>query len=400
MSPSNPIRVLQIISGFAIEGPLGGIERFVVELVQALPPDIEPIVCGMWDYHTPTEHRWLSLLHERGIQGFVAAPWQESAPLASFWQSVQGTRRALAGQRVDLIHSHCQFGDPLALLMKRRLGARALLRTVHNEREWPRRPERRLLFSNLLAPLLFHAEIGVAQTVVAGLNRRPAARLLGRRAQLCYNSLNLQRFAAPPATESVVALRDELQLPEDAIVIGSVGRLHQQKGYPFLLDAMEAVVARFPQAHLLLVGDGTEAEALRARAAASPVAAHLHLTGPLPAIERVFALLDLFVSSSLWEGLPTVLLESMAAGVPVVATDVSGSRELVADGTSGRLVPAGDAAALAGAIVAALSDREGSRAMAQQARHTLERFDIRQAAPQHATLYRKLARGVSGEDSA
>lgn len=387
------LRVLEIISGFAIEGPLGGIERFTVELVKALPPDISPIVCGMWDYHTPSDQEWLHHLRDHGIEAFIAAPWQAESPYASFRRCVRDAQAYLAGQTIDVIHSHCQFGDGLALLLRAQVKAQALVRTVHNEREWPRRPERRLLFTHLLAPLCFDLELGVSRTVVANLNARPVARSLKKRARLCHNSLNLARFHTPPDPTTLDAYRAELSLPPDALVIGSVGRLEIQKGYTHLLDAMPAIVAACPRAHLVLAGDGTLAEALRAQAAASPVAAHLHLVGPQRQIERLYGLLDLFVSSSLWEGLPTVLLESIAAGVPIVATLVSGSRDLIEEGVSGRLVPPGDAPSLAQAVIALLQAPNMRRQMAAQAKPILAQFDIAHAADFHTQLYFSLLDG-------
>lgn len=382
-----PIRVLEIISGFAIEGPLGGIERFAIELTQALPADIEPIVCGMWDYHTPSDQEWLSYLREKKIEAFVAAPWQDIAPYVSFYHCLRGIRKVLVNQHVDVIHSHCQFGDALALLMKKELKAKRVIRTVHNEREWPRRLLRRLLFTHFWALLRFDIELGVSKKVVSNLNKRPVARFLQKEAQLCYNSLNLSRFTTSPNQSILQAYQSKLGLPTDAIVIGSVGRLETQKGYTYLLDAMPMVVAHFPQAHLVIAGDGTLAADLQAQANASPVASHIHLLGSQRHIERFYALLDLFVSSSLWEGLPTVLLESIAANVPIVATAVSGSVELIKDGMTGRLVSANDGEALANGIMTALADYAASVMMAQAARPILQQFDIQQTAKFHNELY-------------
>ncbi|NLF64179.1 MAG: glycosyltransferase, partial [Chloroflexi bacterium] len=150
-----PVRVLEIISGFAVEGPLGGIERFGIELAQRLDrTQVEPIVYGLWSYEAPYEERWLRQLRESGIEAFMPAVWSEEAPYRAFVRTVREARRHLRGQRVDIIHSHCQFGDVAALLLRRQLGATALVRTVHNEREWGRRPGRRLLLTNLLFPIV------------------------------------------------------------------------------------------------------------------------------------------------------------------------------------------------------------------------------------------------------
>jgi glycosyltransferase involved in cell wall biosynthesis len=384
------MRVLQIISGFAVEGPLGGIERFGIELVQQLPPDIEPILCGMWDYHTPSDKHWLVYLQQQGIRAFCAAPWAGESPYRSFRAALEGAKQALQGEKIDVIHSHCQFGDPLAMALRGSVGARHLIRTVHNEKEWPRRPERRWLFSGGIAVKAFRHEIGVSQQVVDTLNRRPLARLLNKRALLCYNAVNVSRFAVSPPPEIVSTYRETLGIPPNATVIGSVGRLEVQKGYEYLISAMPAIVAAFPDTHLLIAGDGNLAPTLHTQAQASPVAKHIHLVGSQPHIERLYGMLDLFVSSSLWEGLPTVLLESIVAGVPVVATDVSGSRELVQNGESGWLAGVGSASALAEQVIHALGNENLRRRYSERAKAILPRFDIREAAHFHAELYRAL----------
>lgn len=384
------LKVIQISSGFAIEGPLGGIERFVTELAQALPPDIEPIVCGMWDYHTPSDRYWLEALRAAGIRAFCAAPWREQSPYASFQAALQGAREVLAGETVDLIHSHCQFGDPLAMALQRRLGAKHLVRTVHNEKEWPRRPERRWLFSGGIAVTAFKRELGVSQGVVDILDRRPVARLLRKRALLCYNSVNVERFARPVPPEIVAAYRTELGVPSDARVIGSVGRLEPQKGYQYLIAAMPAIVAAHPDVHVVLAGTGSLAEELQTQADALPCAAHIHLVGTQTGIERLYGVLSLFVSSSLWEGLPTVLLESMAARVPVIATDVAGSRELVQAGETGVIVPPRNSDVLANGIIEVLHHPDRASDWANNAVNTLTRFSIQTAAAFHATLYHEL----------
>jgi glycosyltransferase involved in cell wall biosynthesis len=384
------MRVLQIISGFAIEGPLGGIERFVVDLVQQLPPTVEPIVCGRWDYHTPADRYWLDFLRAQGITAFCAAPWAETSPYKSLKVAWEGAKRELQGQKIDIIHSHCQFGDPLALMLRRPVGAQALVRTVHNEKEWGRRPFRRWLFSGGVAVAAFQEEIGVSQQVVQTLDTRPVARLLRKKALLCYNALNFNRFANLPDAELLAAYRATLGIPTDARILLSVGRLEPQKGYTYLIEAMAAVVAAHPDTHLVIAGDGGLAAELRQQANASPVAAHIHLVGSQPQIERLYALADRFVSSSLWEGLPTVILESMAAGVAVIATDVSGSRELVKAGESGWLATAGDSAALAAQLVASLRSPDLAGQYAARAKQILTRFDIRTAAQIHADLYQQL----------
>jgi glycosyltransferase involved in cell wall biosynthesis len=107
-------------------------------------------------------------------------------------------------------------------------------------------------------------------------------------------------------------------------------------------------------------------------------------------VPEILLTTDLLVSASLWEGLPTIMLEAMAARVPVVATDVSGSRELVRDGETGRIVPVGKPAALAEAMIWMLDHPVLGQRMAEQARQQVQRFTLEYSAGEYDKLYRLL----------
>ncbi|MFW6069924.1 MAG: glycosyltransferase [bacterium] len=379
------------MNGFAVEGPLGGIERFGVELAQAVDrATIEPIVYGMWSFQAHNEEKWLGVLRDQQIEAFMPAVWDEAAPYRSFVRTVRAARSYLSGRRVDVIHSHCQFGDVVALLMRRRLGARAIVRTVHNEREWGKRPGRRLLLTNFLFPLLFDAELGVSQQVVDNLRTRPVSRWLRQRVSKAYNSLNFERFDAVDVDRR--AKKASLGIPGEAQVVGSVGRLTAQKGYSVLLDAAAAVLARRPDVYFLIVGSGELESELRQQAASLGIGERVIFTGARSDVEELLQIMDLFASSSLWEGLPTVILESMASRVPVIATRVSGNTELIEDGVTGRLIEPGDATALAQGILDLLAaDPELLAAMCARAyEYARGTFSIERVARQHETLYCEL----------
>lgn len=384
-----PIRVLEIISGFAVEGPLGGIERFGIELAQAFDrSQIEPIVCGMWAYGTAYEYEWVSRLQQLGIDAFIAADWQESAPYKSFARVYKNLASYV--DQADIIHSHCQFGDVLALLYRRRLQAKALVRTVHNEKEWGKRPLRRFMLTNLLYPLTFDLELGVAQQVVDNLNERPVARWQGKTAVKSYNALNQERFAAKNI--DMMKKKTELGLAPSARIVGTVGRLSTQKGYRYLLQAAAQLIDEFSDVSFLIVGDGELRDDLIAQTHHLGLENRVLFTGPRPDVEELLPIMELFVNSSLWEGLPTVIMESMAARVPVVATAVGGNAELIEDNVTGWLVPAGDPGRLANAIRAALTAEKterlliGERAYQKVIRH----FSIDAVARQHEKIYQKL----------
>ncbi len=404
------IRVLQITNGFAVEGPLGGVERFGIELACALGAAslsdeqtetelcVEPILSGLWLWGTEHEAVWQQHVEAHGVRAIIGPHKEEQQPYANFTDAVRSLRRAIDSSvelPIDILHSHSEFGDVAALWLRRALGARAVVRTVHNEREWPRRPLRRRLLTQTAYPLLFDAELGVSQQVVNNLNRRPLAqawrRASGKRpAQVMHNALNFERFAE---RGDGVGLRAELGIPIDAPLVGSVGRLTAQKDYSTLLQAAARVLSTRPDVYFVIVGDGEERNSLLTQAHEQGLTSRVIFAGPRRDVERFFAALNLFVSSSRWEGLPTVILEAMAASVPVVATSVSGSSELIVDGERGRLVPPGDGEALAEAVLASLRALSAAREMAVQAeRYARSRFSIQSVARAHVRLYQQLMR--------
>ncbi len=382
------IRVIQMIYGFGVEGAGGGVGRFAIELSRALDPDrFEVSIYGLWNRGTPFERERVQQLNAEGIRAFTAAEWDEGQPYHSFWKAVQAIRNALAQNPADIVHSHHEFADVAALLLKVGLKSPVVMRTVHGgyRHEWRRRPLRRLLLTNLLYPVLFDTEIGVSQAIVESLNRRPISRLLKRQALCIYNAIDLARFA--DVRVDLFEKRRSLNVPVDAPLIGTIGRLTEEKGYRFLIEAAAYVLTYLPEAHFLVIGDGPLQPDLIDQAKHLGIDSHVIFTGPRSDVEELLICMDLFVSSSLWEGLSTVIMESMAAGIPVVATDIPGTRELIRHQATGWLVPPADSRALADAIVTAINSPSLRRGIACQAREVVQRFSITAMAEKYAALY-------------
>jgi len=384
------LRVVQILNGLALNSRMGGAERFGVELARHLDPDqIEVIVVGLWEWDAAAEQRWRCQLADEGIRTVVGVPKDDRRPLANFVQSLAHIRSQFTAP-VDLLHSQCDFGDVAGLWLRPALGARLLLRTAHNELEWARRPLRRWILVDGLYPFVYDRELGVSQRAVEVLDRRPLARLLRKRAAVLHNAVDTTRFA-PLTPAEVAAGRRALGIDPQAPVIGSIGRLTPQKGYRDFLQAAAQVAALHPKARFLLVGDGEENAALRQSAADLQLADRVVFTGARDDVEQLLPLMDLFVSSSLWEGLPTVILEAMLAGVPVVATRVAGTVELIEDLATGRLVPPSDPAELSRAICQLLDSPPQAQEMAQNAQHFVRaHFDIAAVARRQAQMYWQL----------
>jgi glycosyltransferase involved in cell wall biosynthesis len=189
------------------------------------------------------------------------------------------------------------------------------------------------------------------------------------RLQVVRNGIAIDNY---PFARRSRTLRAESGFDDDALVIGHVGRLSPEKGQARLLRVLPRVREKVPRARLVIVGDGPEMESLRTLARTLGVEEVTRFCGYRSDVPEVFANLDLLVLSSDTEGLPNVVLEAMATGVPVVATAVGGTPEVVEHGVTGLLVPAGDEAALAAAIVEAFARPGAAADRARRARAFVE----------------------------
>ncbi len=183
------------------------------------------------------------------------------------------------------------------------------------------------------------------------------------------------------------ALRRRLGLADNVKLIGSVGRLAPVKDLQTLLSAVQ----RVDDVHVAIIGDGPERSRLESLRDELGLASRVHFTGFLSELETVYPDLDCVVNSSLNEGTPVALIEAMAAGVPVVATAVGGTPDLLRDGALGTLVPPGDADALATALSEALEDHDSSFARAAEARAAVvEKYRSERLIHDTETVYREL----------
>jgi glycosyltransferase involved in cell wall biosynthesis len=197
------------------------------------------------------------------------------------------------------------------------------------------------------------------------------------------------------------ALRERMQIPADAFVVGHLGRLAPEKNLAFLSAAVVDFLRSEPRAHFLVIGTGPSAAAIRQAFEAAGLGARLHPVGILQARELADALhaMDVFAFASKSETQGMVLTEAMAAGLPVVALDASGVREVVRDGVNGRLLEGEDRAAFAEALgwVAARSPQQ-AEALMQAARTTADAFSMPATAQKALDAYAAVqARVRAGE---
>lgn len=178
--------------------------------------------------------------------------------------------------------------------------------------------------------------------------------------------------AVPSDCPDRAAFLAEFALPPDARVAGMAAQFIERKGHDVLLDAVPAVVAAVPTARFILFGRGPLLESVRERVARDGLGEYVKVAGFRDDLPRVLPCLDLLVHPAFKEGLGVALLEAGAAGLPVVAARAGGIPEVVVDGSTGRLVPPGDAPALAAALTEVMGDPETCRKMGLAARRFVE----------------------------
>jgi glycosyltransferase involved in cell wall biosynthesis len=264
------------------------------------------------------------------------------------------------------------------------------------------------------------------------LRRQLAGRLPEVKLVTIYNGVALERFA-PLDERERAAVRSELGLPPDALLVGTVSRLETIKGVAEFVEAAGILTAlgarrsalgptkapasqsarrlapvlaerRAPSAErcfFLVIGDGSERDRLEALAAERGIAGRMRFVGLRDDVPRLVGALDLFVLPSTSEGLCNAILEAMAAGRPVIATNVGGNPELVRDGETGLLVPARDPQALAAAIGELLSDRLRARRLGDAgARRAAEAFALPRMVERFQGLYEEILSGHAERSAA
>jgi glycosyltransferase involved in cell wall biosynthesis len=288
----------------------------------------------------------------------------------------------LSRWQVNVVHTHNPhaliYGAPAAKLVHA-----AAVHTKHGRnpdqarRMWLRRTVSRVV----------DAYVAVTQTlarVALENNECAPARL-----HVIANGIDAVRFTPNPEARS--RTRAELRIPEDAWVVGTVGRLSPEKNQNLLVDAMAPLLDAHRQ--LVIVGDGPERESLHLRVAATWRTDFAHLVGARKDVENWLAAFDVFALTSHTEGLPLVLLEAMAMRLPVISTAVGGVPDLVEDGVTGFLIQPGDRAALSKQLTWLASRPAAALEVAEVARNAvLERYTTERMARDYEALYEGLVR--------
>jgi glycosyltransferase involved in cell wall biosynthesis len=379
------IRIARVVARLNVGGPA----IHVAQLAARLPSDRfeTRLYAGQV---SPNEREMVEVLEREGVEpirvsrlGRSIRPWDDAQTLARLVSEVRSFRP-------HIVHTHTAKAGTLGRLAARLSGARAVVHTFHGH-----------VFEGYFGPFASQAVIQTervlghltdAVVTISALQHRDITQrfriVAPDKAVIIPLGFDLSRFREGGRHRG--ALRAELGIPADLPIVATIGRLTAIKDHPLLLRAIAALTR--PVA-LLVVGGGEELVSLRELARVLGLVNRVHFLGFRSDLERILADSEVVVLTSQNEGTPVALIEALAAGRPVVASDVGGVADVLGGGEFGRLVASRDPASFAQALGEVL---DGSLAGTLHARleagraHVLRNYDVSRLVLDHAALYQKL----------
>lgn len=368
--PGHPLRLCHVIKGLG----RGGAEGLLPQMIRAGTDGYAYSV----GYFLPWKDALVAEIEATGAPVRCFGTRSNAALLVS----VPRVARWLRESGTDLVHAHLPLAGVVARLAGRLAGV-PVVYTEHNLQEryhpWTRRANR--------WSWRWQAQvIAVSEEVAASIRRHVGDRVP---VTVVRNGIEVDR--PPPSPERPAELRRRFELPEGAPVVGTVAVLRAQKRLDLWLAAAQRVLAERPEVRFVVVGDGPLRSELEAEAARLGIASSVRFVGLQEDVRPFLALFDLYLISSEFEGLPLALLESMAAGVAVVATSVGGIPEVIGTEREGVLMPFGDPEALAHAVLALLADPERRERLAAAGRErVVQEFSVARMAREIEAIYREV----------
>lgn len=350
---------------------------------------------GEWDVtvlsgpQTGSEGSLIEDARERGVALLIEPTLvREINPIKDALALLRLVRLMRAGN-YTIVHTHSSKAGILGRWAAKWAGVPIIVHTVHgwahHERQHPLVRAIYIYLEKLTLPMTDKLIAVTALDIQKGLKDgigTPDTYTVIR------SGIELDRFGHPrvPRAET----RTAWGIPADAQVVGTVTRLSPQKAPLDFIKAAAKIVETHPQTWFVMVGDGPLRAEIEALAIELGVADRLVLTGLRRDVPELLAAFDLFTLSSLWEGLPRVLPQAMATGLPIVATACDGSAEAISDGDNGFLVPPGDADLLAERLCRLLDDPALAAHMGEAGRARVAEFSDRRMVEQIEALYHEL----------
>lgn len=357
-----PVRMLHIITrlirGGADENTLATVRgldkrRYQVDLVVGEGSELD-LVEGLYDVGI---HVVPALVREPD-------PWRDL-------QALIALTRLIRRNRYQVVHTHTAKGGFLGRLASALVGTPIVIHTVHGVTFHEHLPKPTRAFYLLLervAARFTHQFVAVGQDVRDIYVRSGVGS--DEHYETIYSGMPLDDYftAGLMSAADRLALRTELGLGPEHQAVAMAARLEARKGHQFLFQAVRRLLPSHPGLRVLLLGDGPLRAHLEWQCRSMGIDGVVRFLGHRPDLPRVLAATDISVLTSLWEGLPRVLVQSAAAGKPILTFDVEGAWEIVRDGSNGFIVPSRDVDAFTARLETLLTDRERARRLGEAGR--------------------------------
>lgn len=374
---SKKIKVLHLIKSLG----RGGAEKLISETAKIHDQHRFEFHC-IYFFHQPDYI--VDELEDAGIQVHLIP----SGNLSLFFQ-VKKIRQYIHQHKINIIHSHLPWAGILGRLVGRKLEI-PIIYTEHNT--WDRYNKfsywgNRLTFKKQDVAIAVSNEVALSMELNLLFDPiKPNARL---RVKTIPNGVNTQLFQRNK--EAGIAIRKDVGIPLDAFVIGKVAVFRDQKRLWLWIAVALEIIKQAPQTHFLLVGDGDWRERIVDLIQKSGKSAHFHMVGVQKDVVPYLSSMDVYMSSSEFEGLPVAMLEGMACGLPVVATNAGGIAEVVQDGVEGYLCAVENWQDLTALALRLIQNPELHSEMANAARRRVEEeFSMERMVQQLEQVYHQV----------
>lgn len=359
--PSRCRRPVHVLELRAADGPGGGPEKTIIQGAALTNPERARVTVCYLRHEADASDELAERARALGLDYLEIRQRRRDVR-----ESLKQLRQLVRKREIDVVHAHEYKSDFIAAYLANAEGTIPLATahgwTGHSVRErWAYYPlDRRILTR-------FPKVLAVSGQIRGELIRAGAS---PERVETLLNGIDPDLYRLDQ--RRVAVARDRFAVRPGEIAIGSVGRIEPQKRFDLLVEAFARLRTKDRRLRLLLAGEGSLRAWLMSRADALGLGDSCCFVGHCPEVGDFYHALDVFVQSSDYEGTPNVVLEAMALEVPIVATDVGGTAELITDGVHGLIIPPGDSSRIAHALTTTLADKASTTRRIAAARRRVE----------------------------
>jgi len=361
------MKVLSVSTHFNI----GGISNYILTLAGELgKTGVETIIATSGGDLQPE-------LRKRGIEHRLVAVDTKFEFNPKLFIAAMQLKNIIEKEKIDIIHAHSRVSQVAAMLASGMTGI-PFVTTCHGYFK----KRLRKVFDTWGSKVIAISD-AVKDHLIRDLEV-PECRV-----RLIYSGVDADRFSRLYSEEEIWHIKKELGL-KNGPVVGTIGRLSPVKGQKYLIEALDLIIAKTPDAQGLIIGDGPEKEALESQAKSLGISESIKFISSNVDTPRLLSIMDVFVFPSLKEGLGIALLEALAAGLACVASGTGGISDIITNGSDGILVNVADPEAIAAAAVRLLDDPLGRKLMGEAGKKLVRsRFTLARMAVDVEKLYRE-----------